>query len=102
MKATIGKNKYYGHNGKFEYFLNIDKLKIIYYYSILNNKLKILEKNEYIIQTKLVYQESILDYNILNVELSNKELDMLQSEDTTIIKIALIKIINDNYGNIDS
>ena len=102
MKAIIGKNKYYGYNGKFEYSLTIEEFKIIYYYSILNNKLKILEKTDYDIQSTLFHNEEILDYYFIDIKLSNKELEMLQSNDTTIIKIALIKIINDNYGNIDN
>lgn len=99
MEIIIGKNKYYGINSKFEYFLRIEKFQIICYYSIKIDKLRIIKEYEYIVQLLLYNEEKTLDYNIINITVSDKESEMLQSNDITIIKMVLTKIINDTYGN---
>jgi hypothetical protein len=89
-KLIIDSNLY------FEYVLVINPEFRIYYSHIEN----ILEK--YYVTNKLcdtMYKDK---YDHKLIEITSKEHDMLVSEDQTVNKMVIIKLITNTYGNINS
>lgn len=91
FKIKLSDNTFYEYmlkevNNKFTIFYSIDEFKIC----------ELLGENSRLFS---IFSHT---YNYKYIEISDQEYKMLKSKNITIIKMTVLKIINDNYGNINS